>query len=86
MHGHMNVKFDSNISPQGSDLNDRYTAGCNRESRIPKQKSKRVPSIFKDESTGSSICLRLLIYMLHVLQHTFQSVLFIVFRLLLLFS
>jgi hypothetical protein len=26
---------------------------------------KRIPSIFKDESTGSIICLRSLIYMLH---------------------
>jgi hypothetical protein len=30
------------------------------------QNSKRIPSIFKDESTGSCICLRSLIYMSHV--------------------
>jgi hypothetical protein len=29
-------------------------------------KTKRIPSIFKDESTGSCVCLRSLIYMLHV--------------------
>jgi hypothetical protein len=29
-------------------------------------KKKRIPSIFKDESTGSCICLRSLIYMSHV--------------------
>jgi hypothetical protein len=31
-----------------------------------KIKSKRIPSIFKNESTGSCICLRSLIYMSHV--------------------
>jgi hypothetical protein len=31
-----------------------------------RKKSKRIPSIFNDESTGSFICLRSLIYMSHV--------------------
>jgi hypothetical protein len=30
------------------------------------KQNKRTPSIFKDESTGSCICLRSLIYMSHV--------------------
>jgi hypothetical protein len=33
----------------------------------PPEKSKRILSIFRDESTGSCICPRSLIYMLHIL-------------------
>jgi hypothetical protein len=33
----------------------------------PNHKSKRIPFIFNDESTGSCICLRLDLYMSHVL-------------------
>jgi hypothetical protein len=32
-----------------------------------RKKGKRIPFIFNDESTGSCICLRLDIYMTHVL-------------------
>jgi hypothetical protein len=37
-----------------------------RPEGLCQQKSKRIPSIFKDGSTGSCICLRSLIYMSHV--------------------
>jgi hypothetical protein len=40
----------------------KRVVGWGRETK----KSKRIPSIFKDESTGLYICLSLLIYMSHV--------------------
>jgi hypothetical protein len=40
-------------------------AGGGRDRRT-KIKSKRIPFIFNDESTGSCICLRLDLYLSHV--------------------
>jgi hypothetical protein len=41
-------------------------AGRSEGKRDNDKKSKRIPSIFNDESTGSFICLRRHIYMSHV--------------------
>jgi hypothetical protein len=56
------------------DLGTRYltvcvvslVAGRSGGSEIMIKKSKRIPSIFNDESTGSFVCLRRHIYMSHV--------------------
>jgi hypothetical protein len=46
---------------------DRSVGRTNVRDGNGKKKNKIIPSIFKDESTGSCICLRSLIYMSHVL-------------------
>jgi hypothetical protein len=51
-------------------LHTRYVSTCvgagGGRGRGTKIKSKRIPFIFNDESTGSCICLRLNLYMSHV--------------------
>jgi hypothetical protein len=56
------VENVENFNYLGSSLN-----ADNKMNLEIEERKKRIPPIFKDESTGSCICLRSLIYMLYVL-------------------
>jgi hypothetical protein len=56
----------SKLSTKGSSAPGGRRRRRRKEGEEEEKQSKHISSIFKDESTGSCICLRSLIYMSHV--------------------